>query len=89
MQKLIETAGRHVAKRNVTGSAVTAPYGTNDDTGRVEFSSEKIKKTGAAAPTKLTETLKVPDRKIRVMPMKKVSRVFDIQKNSQIKNTFT
>ena len=86
VKKLIETAGRLVAKRNVTGSEVTAPYGTIDDTGRVELSSEVMKRTGAVASTKPTETSKVPDRKIRVMPMKKVSRVIDVQKNSQIRN---
>ena len=32
MRKLIETAGRLVANRNVPGSGVTAPYGTIDDT---------------------------------------------------------
>ena len=40
VQKLIETAGRLVAKRNVTGSGVTAPYEKIDDTGTVELSSE-------------------------------------------------
>ena len=58
MQKLIETAGRIVAKRSVTCSGVTAPSGTIDDTGRVELSSEVMKKTGAAAATKSTETTK-------------------------------
>ena len=33
MRKLIETAGRLVANRNAPGSGVTAPYGTDDDTG--------------------------------------------------------
>ena len=35
VRKLIETAGRLVAKRNAPGSGVTSPYGTIDDTGRV------------------------------------------------------
>ena len=55
----------------------------------MELSSEILKRTGAVASTKPTETSKVPDRKIRVMPMKKVSRVIDVQKNGQFKNNFT
>ena len=78
-----------MANRSVTGSGVTAPYGAFDDTSRVELSSEVLKKTGAAAATKPAETSKVPDRKIRGMPMKKMSRVFVIQKNSQIKSNCT
>ena len=38
-------------------------------------------------PTKTTSN--VPDREIRKMPMKKVSRVLDVQKNNQVKNNFT
>ena len=89
LQKLVETAGRLVTNKSVPGSGVTAPYGTIDDTGRVEFSTETMKRTGAIASTKPTETSRVPDRKIKEMPMKKVSRVFDIPKNSRIKNNFT
>ena len=37
MQQLLEAAGRLVASRSVPGSGVTAPYGTNDDTGREEL----------------------------------------------------
>ena len=36
VRKLIETAGRLVANKNAPGSGVTAPYGTIDDTGRVQ-----------------------------------------------------
>ena len=43
MQKLIEMAGRPVASRGAPGSGVTAPYGTIDDTGRVEFSQETMR----------------------------------------------
>ena len=43
--------------------------------------SEMAKKTG-------TTTEKASNRKIREMPMKNVSRVFDIQKKNQIKNSF-
>ena len=46
-RQLVEAAGRLVDNRNVTGSRVTAPYGTIDDTGRVEFYSELVKKTGS------------------------------------------
>ena len=48
-----------------------------------------MKETGASDVTKLTETSRVPDRKIIGMPMKNVSRAFDIEKNSQIKSNFT
>ena len=77
-----------VPNRSVPGSGVTAPYGTVDDTGRVELSSEEMKRAGAIAVMKPTETSRVSDRKIREMPMKEVSRVFDVEKNSQIKNNF-
>ena len=56
VQRLIETAGRLVARRNTPSSGVIAPYGTIDDTGRVELSTETKKKTGAVASTKPTET---------------------------------
>ena len=35
------------------------------------------------------QSSKVPDRKIREMPVKKVSRVIDVQKNNQLKHSFT
>ena len=40
--KVIETAGRLVANRNAPGSGVTAPYGTIDDTGRVQLSQDAM-----------------------------------------------
>ena len=89
VRKLIETTGRIVANRSTPGSGVTAPYGTIDDTGRVEFSQETMKKTGADNTTLPTKTSEVLDRKIREMPMTKVSRVFDVQKNNKVKNDFT
>ena len=48
---------------------MTEPYGTIDDNGRVELSSEVMKKTGAAAATKPAKTSKASDRTIREMPM--------------------
>ena len=89
VRKLIETAGRLVANRNAPGSGVTAPYGRIDDTGRVEFSRETTEKTGVDTFTLPAKTSRAPERKIREMPMKKVSRVFDVQKNNQVKNNFT
>ena len=86
MQQLMEAAGRLVTNRSVPGSGLVSPYGKIDDTGRVELSSEVVKKTGAATVSK---SVKTANRKIREMPMKKVSRVFDIEKNNQIKNSFT
>ena len=90
VRKLIETAGRLVAKRNAPpGSGVTAPYGTIDDMGRVQLSQETMTRTGISDTTLPTKTSKVPDRKIREKPMKKVSRVIDVQKNNQLKYSFT
>ena len=89
MQKSIETAGRLVASRNAPGSGVTAPYGTIADTGRVHLSQEIIPRTGVSDTTLPTRNAKVPHRKIREVPMKKVSRVIDVQKNNQLKYSFT
>ena len=89
VRKLIETAGRLVANRSAPGSGVTAPYGTIDDTGRVELSQETMKRTRADNSTLPATTFEVPHRKIRETSMKKVSRVFDVQKNNQVKNIFT
>ena len=88
-QKLMETAGRLVSNRRVPGSGVTAPYGTIDDTGKVELSQEAMRRTGADTTTRPMKTSTVPHRKIREVPMRKVSHVFDIQKNNQAKNHFT
>ena len=46
-------------------------------------------RTGVSDTTLPTKSSKVPDRKIREMPMKKVSRVIDVQKNKQVTNSFT
>ena len=70
VRKLIETAGRLVANKNAPGSGVTAPYGTIDDTGRVQISQTVI-------------------RQGRKMPVKKVSRIIDVQKNNRLKYNFT
>ena len=89
VRKLIETAGRLVAIRHAPGSGVTAPYGRIDDTGRVELSREMSKKTGIDSVTLPEKTSRAPERKMKEIPMKKVSRVFDVQKNNQVKNNFT
>ena len=89
MQNLIDTAGRLVANRSVSGYGVTAPYGKIDDTGRVELSTGTMKKMGAATATKPIKTSKAPERKIREIPIKKVSHVCGIQKINQIKINFT
>ena len=57
---------------------MTAPYGTIDDTGRVQISQEMMPRTGVSDTTLPTKSSKVPDRKIREIPMKKVSRVIDV-----------
>ena len=85
VRKLIETAGRLAANRNAPDSGVTAPYGTIDDTGRVQLSQDMMTRTGVSDTALQTKSSKVPDRKIREMPMKKVSRVIDVQKNNQLK----
>ena len=87
MRKLIETTGRLVANRNVPGSGVTAPYGTLDDTGKVQLSQETMARTGASDTALPAKSSKFPDRKLRELPMKKVSRVIDVQKNNQLKYT--
>ena len=89
MRKLVETAGRLVANSNAPGSGVTAPYGTIDDTGRVQLSQETMTITGVSDTTLPIKSSKVPDRKIREMPMKKVSRVIVVHKKNQVKNNFT
>ena len=88
-RKLIETAGRLVANRNAPGSWVTAPYGTIDDTGRVQLYQDVMTREGVSNATSSTRSSRVPDRKIREMLAKKVSRVIDVQKNNQLKYSFT
>ena len=59
MRQPVEAAVRLVANRNAPGSGMTAPYGTIDDTGRVEeLCSEIKKKMGAATMTNLNLHLK-------------------------------
>ena len=89
MRKLIETLERLVANRNAPRSGVTALYGTVDDTGRVQFSQDVMTKRGVSDTTLPMGSSKVPDRKIRKMPAKKVSRVIDVQENNQLKYNFT
>ena len=69
MRKLIETAGRLVANRNAPGSGVTAPYGTIDDTDRVQLFQETTARTGASNTMLPAKSSKVPDWMIREMPM--------------------
>ena len=88
VRKLIETAGRLVANKNAPGSGVTAPYGTIDDTGRVQLSQTVIRQ-GISDVSPLMGSSKVPERRIQKMPAKKVSRIIDVQKNNQLKYNFT
>ena len=88
VSKLIETAGRLVANKNAPGSGVTAPYGTIDDTGRVQLSQTVIRQ-GISNVTPLMGSSRIPERKVRKMPAKKVSRIIDVQKNNQLKYNFT
>ena len=68
---------------------MTAPYGTLDDTGKVQLSQETMARTGASDTALPAKISKVPDRKLRELPMKKVSRVIDVQKNNQLRYNFT
>ena len=88
VRKMIETAGRLVANRNVPGSVVTAPYGAIDDAGKIQLSRETMARMPASDTTLPVKISKVPDRKIREMPTKKVSRVIDVQKSNQLKYNF-
>ena len=89
VRKFIETAGRMGANRNAPGSGVTAPYGTIDDRGRVQLSQEMMTRTGFSDTTLRTKSSNVPDRKIREMPMNKMSRVIDMHKTNQLKYSLT
>ena len=84
VKRLIETAGRLVANKNAQGSGVTAPYGTIDDTGRVRLSQTVIRQ-GISDVTPLMGSSRAPERRIRKMPAKKVSRIIDVQNNNQLK----
>ena len=88
MQRLIETAGRLVASKSTRGSGVTAPYGTIDDAGRVQL-SQTVVRPGMNDVTPLMGSSKTPERRVQKMPAKKVSRVMDVQKNSQLRYNFT
>ena len=88
VKRLIETAGRLVANKNVQGSGVTAPYGTIDDAGRVRLSRSVMSGEGVSDTTTMGSS-KTPERKIRKMPAKKVSRVIGVQKNNQLRYNFT
>ena len=83
------TETRLPAYRNAPGSGVTAPYGTIDDTGRVQLSQEMMTRTEVSDTTLPKKSSKVPDRKIREVPMKKMSQIIDVQKNIQLKYSFT
>ena len=89
VRKLIETAGRLVANRNAPGSGVAAPFGKIGDTGRLQLSQDVITKQGVSDATLPTRNSRVPDRKIREMRAKKVSRVIEVQKNNQLRYSFT
>ena len=89
VRKLIETAGRLVANKNAPGSGVTAPYGTIDDTGRVQLSQTVIRQGISNVTPLMGSCSRIPERKLRKMPAKKVSRIVDVQKNNQLKYNFT
>ena len=59
-----------------------------DDTGRVRL-SQTVVRQGVSDTTPPMGSSKAPDRKIRKMPAKKLSRVKDVQKNNQVRYNFT
>ena len=89
VKRLIETAGRLVANKNAQGSGATTLYGTIDDAGRVRLSRSVMTREGVSDTTPPMGSSKVPERKIRKMPAKKVSRAIDVQKNNQLRYNFT
>ena len=89
VKRLIETAGQLVANKNAQDSGVTAPYGTIDDAGRVRLSRSVMTREGFSDTMPPMGSSKVPERRIRKMPAKKVSRVVDVQKNNQLRYNFT
>ena len=78
-----------MANRNAPGSGMTATYGTINDMGRLQLSQDAMNKERVSDATLQMRRSKIPDRKIRGMPAKKVSRVIDVQKNNQLKYNFT
>ena len=78
VKRLIETAGRLVANKNAQGSGVTAPYGTIDDAGRVRLSQSAMTRQRVSDTAQPMGSSKIPERRIRKMPAKKVSRVIDV-----------
>ena len=88
VKRLIETAGRLVAKKTAQESGVTAPYGTIDDAGRVRVSRSVMNRERVNDTTPMGSS-EAPERKIRKMPAKKVSRVIDVQKKNQMRYNFT
>ena len=89
VKRLIETAGRLVANKNAQGSGVTASYGTIDDAGTVRLSRSVMTREGVNDTMPPMGNSKVPERKIRKMPAKKVSQVIDVQKNNELIYNFT
>ena len=84
-----DNLGDPFAEQTVRKLIETAPYGTIDDTGRVRLSQDVMTKRGISDTTLPMGSSKIPDRKIRKMPAKKVSRVIDVQKNNQLQYNFT
>ena len=61
VRKLVETAERLVANRNASGSGVTSPYGTIDDTVRVQISQDVMTRERVSNITLSTRSSRVPD----------------------------
>ena len=61
----------------------------NDRNNRVQLSQDVMTREGVSNATSSSRSSRVPDRKIREMPAKKVSRVIDVQKKNQLNYSFT
>ena len=63
---------------------MTAPYGTIDDVGRVRLYRSVMNREGVNDTTPMGSS-EAPERKIKKMPAKKVSRAIDVQNNNQLR----
>ena len=71
-----------------TNETMQDPNGTIEELEKTRRELDKTR-TGVTDTALPTRSSRVPDRKIREMPMKIVSRVIDVQKNNQLKYSFT
>ena len=78
-----------MASRGAPGSGVTAPYASIDETDRVELSRAVVRGTADTKSTTTGKPRQGSSRRIWKMPVKKLSRVLDGPKSSQVKKMWT